>query len=146
MTNSMIYGSTFCFRLSAQSSFDASAELHKNIIPDKKTAVSEVYLFGLQLLKCIDRNCKGKSHELKLHKELSKTTQIKYAKGLVKKEQIYFENSIKNFYNPKDYVVLRTLDFTIKIKSKKKTLPADPCTIFPQERNKENYDSLTTTR
>ncbi|UZO09718.1 uncharacterized protein OCT59_029933 [Rhizophagus irregularis] len=79
--------------VSAQSPFDASVELHKIITPDKKTAVSGVYLFGLQL-KCIDR----------------------YRKGLAKKEQIHFENSIKNFYNPKDRVVLRTLDFTIENK------------------------------
>ncbi|UZO28068.1 uncharacterized protein OCT59_021611 [Rhizophagus irregularis] len=57
---------------------------------------------------------KGRPRELKLHEELSKTTQIKRAKGLAKKEQIHFENSIKNFYNPKDRVVLTTLDFTIK--------------------------------
>ncbi|PKY58302.1 hypothetical protein RhiirA4_480104 [Rhizophagus irregularis] len=48
--------------------------------------------------------------------KLSKTTQIKHAKGLAKKEQIYFENSIKNFYNPKDHVVLKTLDFIIENK------------------------------
>ncbi|GBC38066.2 hypothetical protein GLOIN_2v1488672 [Rhizophagus irregularis DAOM 181602=DAOM 197198] len=101
--------------VSAQSPFDASVELHKIITPDKKTAVSGVYLFGLQL-KCIDRYRKGRPRELKLHEELSKTTQIKRAKGLAKKEQIHFENSIKNFYNPKDRVVLRTLDFTIENK------------------------------
>ncbi|PKK77600.1 hypothetical protein RhiirC2_808583 [Rhizophagus irregularis] len=101
--------------VSAQSPFDASVELHKIITPDKKTAVSEVYLFGLQL-KCIDRNHKGRPRELKLHEELSKTTQIKRAKGLAKKEQIHFENSIKDFYNPKDHVVLKTLDFTIENK------------------------------
>ncbi|CAB4405999.1 unnamed protein product [Rhizophagus irregularis] len=61
-------------------------------------------------------NHKSRLHELKLHKELSKTTQIKHAKGLAKKEQIYFENSIKNFYNPKDHVVLKTLDFIIENK------------------------------
>ncbi|RGB22912.1 hypothetical protein C1646_775316 [Rhizophagus diaphanus] len=57
------------------------------IILDRRTAVSEVHLFGLQL-KCINRNRKGRLHELKLHKESSKTTQIKRAKGLAKKEQI----------------------------------------------------------
>ncbi|POG57688.1 hypothetical protein GLOIN_2v1791450 [Rhizophagus irregularis DAOM 181602=DAOM 197198] len=99
----------------AQSPFDASVELHKIITSDKKTAVSGVYFFGLQL-KCIDRYRKGRPRELKLHEELSKTIQIKRAKGLAKKEQIHFENSIKNFYNPKDRVVLRTLDFTIENK------------------------------
>ncbi|PKK65101.1 hypothetical protein RhiirC2_786634 [Rhizophagus irregularis] len=49
------------------------------ITPDKKTAVSGVYLFRLQL-KCIDKNHKGRPCELKLHEELSKTTQIKRAK------------------------------------------------------------------
>ncbi|GBC43485.2 hypothetical protein GLOIN_2v1809230 [Rhizophagus irregularis DAOM 181602=DAOM 197198] len=85
------------------------------ITSDKKTAVSRVYLFGLQL-KCIDRNRKGRPRELKLYEELSKTTQIKRAKGLAKKEQIHFENLIKDFYNPKDRVVLRTLNFTIENK------------------------------
>ncbi|EXX53462.1 hypothetical protein RirG_243650 [Rhizophagus irregularis DAOM 197198w] len=101
--------------VSAQSPFDASVELHKIITSDKKTAVSRVYLFGLQL-KCIDRNRKGRPRELKLYEELSKTTQIKRAKGLAKKEQIHFENLIKDFYNPKDRVVLRTLNFTIENK------------------------------
>ena len=57
------------------------------ITPDKKTAVSGVHLFGLQL-KCIDKNRKGKPRELKLHEESSKTTQIKRAKGLARKEKI----------------------------------------------------------
>ena len=83
------------------------------ITPDKRTAVSGVHLFGLQL-KCIDKNRKGKPHELKLSKELSRTTQIKRAKGLAKRKQMYFENSIKDFYNPKDRVVLKALDFTIE--------------------------------
>ena len=85
------------------------------ITPDKKTAVSGVHLFGLQL-KCIDKNRKGKPRELKLHEESSKTTQIKRAKGLARKEKIHFENSIKDFYNPKDRVVLKALDFTIENK------------------------------
>lgn len=67
-------------------------------------------------MKCIDRNRKGRSRELKLNGELSRTTQIKRAKGLAKKEQIHFENSIKDFYNPKDRVVLRALDFTVENK------------------------------
>jgi hypothetical protein len=50
-------------------------------------------------LKCIDRNRKGRPRELKLNEESRKTTQIKRAKGLAKKEQIYFEDSIKDFYN-----------------------------------------------
>src|SRR5581483_7734359 len=83
------------------------------ITPDKRTAVSGVHLFGLQL-KCIDKNRKGKPRELKLSKELSRTTQIKRAKGLAKREQMHFENSIKDFYNPKDRVVLKALDFTIE--------------------------------
>ena len=83
------------------------------ITPDKKTAVSGVHLFGLQL-KCIDKNHKGKLRKLKFNKELSKTTQIKHAKGLAKREQIYFENLIKDFYNPKDHIVLKALDFTIE--------------------------------
>jgi hypothetical protein len=53
---------------------------------------------------------------LKLHEESSRTTQIKRAKGLAKKEQTHFENSIKDFYNPKDRVVLRALDFTVENK------------------------------
>ncbi|POG83092.1 hypothetical protein GLOIN_2v1469570 [Rhizophagus irregularis DAOM 181602=DAOM 197198] len=100
---------------SAQSPFDASVELHKIITPDRRTAVSGVHLFGLQL-KCINRNCKGRPRELKLHKESSKTTQIKRAKGLAKKEQVHFENTIKDFYNPKDRVVLKAIDFTVENK------------------------------
>jgi len=53
---------------------------------------------------------------LKLHEELSKSTQIKRAKGLAKREQTQFENSIKDFYNPKDRVVLKALDFTVQNK------------------------------
>jgi hypothetical protein len=53
---------------------------------------------------------------LKLHKESSRTTQIKRAKDLAKREQIHFENSIKDFYNPKDHVVLKALDFTVENK------------------------------
>ena len=53
---------------------------------------------------------------MKSHKELSKTTQIKCAKSLAKKEQTYFKNSIKDFYNPKDRVVLKALDFTVENK------------------------------
>jgi len=67
-------------------------------------------------LKCIDRNRKGRPRELKLNEESSKTTQIKRAKGLAKKEQIYFENSTKDFYNPKDRVVLKALNFTVENK------------------------------
>ncbi|PKC53365.1 hypothetical protein RhiirA1_479452 [Rhizophagus irregularis] len=81
----------------------------------KRTAVSSVHLFGLQL-KCINRNRKGRPRELKLHKESSKTTQIKRAKGLAKKEQVHFENTIKDFYNPKDRVVLKAIDFTVENK------------------------------
>ncbi|GBC42733.2 hypothetical protein GLOIN_2v1777166 [Rhizophagus irregularis DAOM 181602=DAOM 197198] len=80
-----------------------------------RTAVSGVHLFGLQL-KCINRNHKGRPRELKLHKESSKTTQIKRAKGLAKKEQVHFENTIKDFYNPKDRVFLKALDFTVENK------------------------------
>ncbi|RIA85398.1 hypothetical protein C1645_830833 [Glomus cerebriforme] len=129
--------------VSTQSPFDASVELHKIIIPDKRTAISEVYLFGLQL-KCIDRNHKGKSRKLKSHEKTSITTQIKHAKGLVKKEQMHFENSIKNFYNPKDCVILKTLDFTVEnkeyhvsfeeedyIKKKTKTEINGLCARFP---------------
>lgn len=53
---------------------------------------------------------------MKLHKESSKTTQIKRAKGLAKKEQVHFENTIKDFYNPKDRVVLKAIDFTVENK------------------------------
>ena len=67
-------------------------------------------------MKYIDRNCRGRPRELKLHEESSRTTQIKRAKGLAKKEQIHFENSIKDFYNPKDRVVLKALDFTVENK------------------------------
>jgi hypothetical protein len=67
-------------------------------------------------LKCIDRNRKGKPRELKLNEESSKTTQIKRAKGLAKKEQIHFEDSIKDFYNSKDRVVLKALNFTVENK------------------------------
>ena len=82
------------------------------ITPDKRTAVSGVHLFGLQL-KCIDRNRKGKPRALKLHENLSKSAQIKHAKGLAKSVQKNFENSTKNFYNPKDHVVLKALEFTV---------------------------------
>src|SRR5207247_140998 len=37
-------------------------------------------------------------------------------KGLAKKEQICFENSIKDFYNSKDRVVLKALDFNVEDK------------------------------
>jgi hypothetical protein len=67
-------------------------------------------------LKCIDRNRKSRLHGFKLHENSCKTTQIKRAKGLAKKEQIHFENSIKDFYNPKDRVVLKALDFTVENK------------------------------
>ncbi|PKK45655.1 hypothetical protein RhiirC2_803902 [Rhizophagus irregularis] len=70
------------------------------ITPDKKTAISEIYLFGLQL-KCINRNRKDRPYELKLHKESTKTTQIKRAKGLAKIKQVHFENTIKDFTIPK---------------------------------------------
>ncbi|PKY61698.1 hypothetical protein RhiirA4_523271, partial [Rhizophagus irregularis] len=85
------------------------------ITPNKKTAVSGVHLYGLQL-KCIDRNRKSKPWALKLHDESSKTTQIRHAKGLAKCAQINFENSIQNYYNPKDRVVLKTLEFTVQNK------------------------------
>ncbi|PKY61388.1 hypothetical protein RhiirA4_486285 [Rhizophagus irregularis] len=80
---------------SAQSPFDASVELHK----------VSYYI-----------NRKGRPRELKLHKESSKTTQIKRAKGLAKKEQVHFENTINDFYNPKDRVVLKAIDFTVENK------------------------------
>ncbi|PKY56989.1 hypothetical protein RhiirA4_477690 [Rhizophagus irregularis] len=80
------------------------------ITPDKKTAVSGVYLFGLQL-KCIDRN----------------------RKGLAKKEQIHFENSIKDFYNPKNRIVLRTLDFTIENKEYHVTFEDDDKSTLSRE-------------
>ncbi|RIA80693.1 hypothetical protein C1645_838251 [Glomus cerebriforme] len=101
--------------VSAQFPFNASVKLHKIITPNKRTAVSGVHLFGLQL-KCIDKNRKGRSRELKLHEELSKSTQIRRAKGLAKKEQIHFEDSIRNFYNPKDRVILKAIDFTVENK------------------------------
>ncbi|PKY54604.1 hypothetical protein RhiirA4_473497 [Rhizophagus irregularis] len=111
-----------CFRdnlqyqvFSVQSPFDAFVELYKIITPDRRTTVSEVHLFGLQL-KCINRNQKSRPHELKFYKESSKTTQIKHVKGLAKKEQVHFENTIKDFYNPKDHVVLKALDFTVENK------------------------------
>ena len=50
---------------------------------------------------------------MKLHENLSKSTQIKRAKGLAKSVQVNFENSTKNFYNPKDRVVLKALEFTV---------------------------------
>lgn len=53
---------------------------------------------------------------MKLYEESSKSTQIKRAKGLAKREQIHFEKSIKDFYNPKDRVVLKALDFTVQNK------------------------------
>ncbi|GBB97842.1 hypothetical protein RclHR1_30890002 [Rhizophagus clarus] len=54
--------------VSVQSPFDASVELHKIITLNKKTAVSGIHLFGFQL-KCIDRNRKGRPHELKPNEE-----------------------------------------------------------------------------
>jgi hypothetical protein len=51
---------------------------------------------------------------LKLHENLSKSAQIKRAKGLAKSVQINFENSTKDFYNPKNRVVLKTLEFTVE--------------------------------
>src|SRR2546430_1855019 len=85
------------------------------ITPDKRTAVSGIHLFGLQL-KCIDRNRKSKPRALKLHEETSTSTQIRRAKGLAKRIQIHFENSTKDFYNPKDRVVLKALEFTVQNK------------------------------
>ena len=85
------------------------------ITPDKKTAVSGIHLFGLQL-KYIDRNRKSKPRALKLHEETSTSTQIRRAKGLAKRIQIHFENSTKDFYNPKDRVVLKALEFTVQNK------------------------------
>ena len=38
---------------------------------------------------------------------------IQHAKGFAKSIQRNFENSTKNFYNPKDYVVLKALEFTV---------------------------------
>ncbi|PKY30545.1 hypothetical protein RhiirB3_392656 [Rhizophagus irregularis] len=98
-----------------QSIFDAFIELHNIIISNKKTAVSGVHLYRLQL-KCIDRNRKSKLWALKLHDESSKTTQIRHAKGLAKCVQINFKNSIQDYYNPKDRVVLKTLEFTVQNK------------------------------
>ncbi len=46
-------------------------------------------------MKCIDRNHKG---------------------SLAKKEKIHFEDSIKDFYNPKDHIVLKVLDYTVENK------------------------------
>ncbi|CAI2195939.1 10691_t:CDS:2, partial [Funneliformis geosporum] len=57
----------------------------ERITSDKKTAVSEVHLFGFQL-KCTNKNRKGKSRELKLYEELSKSTQVKRTKGFAKRE------------------------------------------------------------
>ncbi|GES78988.1 hypothetical protein GLOIN_2v1809230 [Rhizophagus clarus] len=108
--------------VSVQSPFNASVELHEIITPNKKTAVSGIHLFGLQL-KCIDRNRKGRPHELKPNEKSSKTTQIKCTKGLAKKEQVHFEDSIKDFYNPKDRVVLKALNFTVKNKEYHKLIP-----------------------
>src|SRR4051812_30471725 len=85
------------------------------ITPDKKTAVSGIHLFGLQL-KCIDRNRKGKPRVLKLHDESSKSTQIKRSKGLAERVQVHFKNSTKDFYNSKDHVVLKSLEFTVQNK------------------------------
>ena len=85
------------------------------IIPDKRIAISGVHLFGLQL-KCIDKNRKNKPRVLKLHNESSKPTQIKRAKGLAKRVQVHFENSTKDYYNPKDHVVLKSLEFTVQNK------------------------------
>ncbi|PKY49605.1 hypothetical protein RhiirA4_465665 [Rhizophagus irregularis] len=68
---------------SVQSIFDASVELYNIITPNKKTAISGVYFYELQL-KCIDKNCKSKPWTLKLYDESSKTTQIRYAKDLAK--------------------------------------------------------------
>ncbi|CAB4441915.1 unnamed protein product, partial [Rhizophagus irregularis] len=81
------------------------------ITPNKKTAISGVYFYELQL-KCIDKNCKSKPWTLKLYDESSKTTQIRYAKDLAKCVKIQFQN----YYNPKDRVDLKTLEFTIQNK------------------------------
>jgi len=89
-------------------------------------------------LKCIDRNCKGRPRELKLNKESRKTTQIKCAKGLAKKEQIYFENSTKDFYNPKDRVVLKALDFTVENKEYHISFGEDDCV-----KRKQKLQSMT---
>jgi len=62
---------------------------------------------------------------LKLNEESSKSTQIKRAKGLAKKEQMHFEKSVKEFYNPKDRVVLKALDFTIQNKEYHATFGED---------------------
>ncbi|PKY30610.1 hypothetical protein RhiirB3_447780 [Rhizophagus irregularis] len=76
------FGNNFQHQVvSVQSTFDASVELHNIITPNKKTAVSGVHLYGLQL-KCIDRNRKSKLWALKLHDESSKTTQIRHAKEI----------------------------------------------------------------
>ncbi|EXX53351.1 uncharacterized protein OCT59_003777 [Rhizophagus irregularis] len=110
------FGNNFQHQVvSVQSTFDVSVELHNIITSNKKTAVSGVHLYGLQL-KCIDKNRKSKPWALKLHDESSKTTQIRHAKGLAKCAQINFENSIQNYYNPKDHVVLKTLEFTVQNK------------------------------
>ena len=67
-------------------------------------------------MKCVNRNRKGKPRELKLHDESSKTTQIRHAKGLAKCVQKNFENSVQNYYNPKDRVVLKALEYTVQNK------------------------------
>ncbi|POG69387.1 hypothetical protein GLOIN_2v1777095, partial [Rhizophagus irregularis DAOM 181602=DAOM 197198] len=78
------FGNNFQHQVvSVQSTFDVSVELHNIITSNKKTAVSGVHLYGLQL-KCIDKNRKSKLWALKLHDESSKTTQIRHAKGLAK--------------------------------------------------------------
>jgi len=102
------------------------------ITSDKKTAVSGVHLFGLQL-KCTDKHRKGKSRVLKLYEESSKSTQIKRAKGLAKREQIHFEKSIKNFYNPEDRIVLKALDFTVQNKEYHATFGEENNTMKKQK-------------
>ncbi|RIA81525.1 hypothetical protein C1645_836844 [Glomus cerebriforme] len=85
------------------------------ITSDKRTAVSGVHFYELQL-KCIDRNYKCKSWKLKLHNESSKIMQIRHAKGLAKYIQVNFENSIQNYYNSKDHIILKPLEFTVQNK------------------------------
>ncbi|PKK57727.1 hypothetical protein RhiirC2_721035, partial [Rhizophagus irregularis] len=70
------FGNNFQHQIvSVQSTFDAFIELHNIIISNKKTAVSGVHLYRLQL-KCIDRNCKSKPWALKLHDESTMESKL----------------------------------------------------------------------
>ncbi|PKC54280.1 hypothetical protein RhiirA1_477650 [Rhizophagus irregularis] len=108
------FGNNFQHQVvSVQSTFDASVELHNIITSNKKTAVSGVHLYGLQL-KCIDRNRKSKLWALKLHDESSKTTQIRHAK-VVHIQDV--ENVLRDAYRyfaamesklPREYAISQT--------------------------------------